>query len=156
MPTRFVTAIHNRVQEESFARDILIVCDRCGRDAVVIGLEGLPPDIKFVPKASCARCGRVWEVQPKTKSKSADRPPFRFEWLPLWLSTDFRGNRLWAYNDRHLRWLESFIGADIREDKLDGGSSALHAILPRWMTSTKNRTGIMTALRRLREKLPTR
>jgi len=156
MSQRFEITTQNRVQEESFATDILIVCDRCGKDAVLVGLRGTTPQISFVEEASCAHCGRVWQVKPPTRSSSDDGSLPRYQWLKLWLSTDFRGHRLWAYNEQHLCWLESFIGAEIREDKLAGGSSALHAILPRWMTSSKNRDDVIAALAKLRKKLPAR
>ena len=72
--------------------------------------------------------------------------------MPLWLTTNHRANRLWALNEDHLNWLESFIAAEIREDKV-GGSSALHATLPRWMTAAKNRKDVTKAVARLRRKL---
>jgi len=35
--------------------------------------------------------------------------------LPLWLQTPCCGHILWAYNDRHLATLESYVGTGLRE-----------------------------------------
>jgi hypothetical protein len=78
--------------------------------------------------------------------------PYAYGSLALWLATSYRDNNLWALNESHLTWLEDFIGAEMREDKL-GGSSALHATLPRWMTASKNQKDVMKVLARLRQRL---
>ena len=139
---RTQTTIYNVSHLESFERDILIVCKYCGEQAMVreiITLQTTPS--RRVAKACCSSCGKTWNLS------------YERETLPLWLVADYRGHRLWAFNERHLSWLEEFIRAELREDKRAHGSSALHAVLPRWMTSSKNRSGVTKALRRLRLRL---
>jgi hypothetical protein len=130
---------------------ILIECGNCGECVTITRIETLNtvPTTRLA-SASCTHCGKACHL-PFAYSGTHK---YTTQWnsLPLWLSTSYRGNRLWALNESHLTWLEAFISADMREDKL-GGSSALHAILPRWMTAAKNRKGVVKALARLRLKL---
>jgi len=139
---RFQTTDKNIARLELFEKEgVLIQCDSCNKCATVHRIEILDtvPTTRLA-RASCPHCGKAWSL------------PYGYDSLPLWLTTSYRGNRLWALNESHLKWLEGFIGAEIREDKV-GGSSALHAILPRWMTASKNRKDVMRALARLRQRL---
>lgn len=138
---RFQTTSQNQARLEVFEREGVLITCGCGKCARITRIE----TINTVPtrrqaQASCSHCGRIWEL------------PYSYSSLPLWLSTDYRGHRLWALNEPHLKWLEAFVGADVREDKF-GGSSALHSILPRWMTASKNRKDVMKSLAHLRLKL---
>jgi hypothetical protein len=68
--------------------------------------------------------------------------------LPLWLRTPCCGGHLlWANNKEHLGYLESYVGARIRE------STGLSTVLPTWMKLAKNRVEILRALARLRQSL---
>ena len=140
---RFQTTEKNIARLELFEQQgVLIECDGCGKCATIHRIE----TVNTIPStraatASCQHCGKTWRL------------PYAYAALPLWLATSHRGNRLWALNEYHLKWLEEFIEAEVREDKLGFGSSALHAILPRWMTAAKNRRDVMKALARLRERL---
>lgn len=139
---RFQTSDKNIARLELFEQQgVLIECGSCGKCATIHRIETLDtiPTTRAAT-ASCHHCGKTWRL------------PYTYNSLPLWLSTNHRGKNLWALNDSHLKWLEEFIGADVREDKL-GGSSALHAILPRWMTASKNRNDVMKGLARLRRRL---
>jgi len=64
---------------------------------------------------------------------------------------------LWAYSERHLAFLEDFVGAQLRErvrdEKYGWSNSALASRLPAWMTSAKNRDEVLKCLARLRERL---
>lgn len=139
---RHKTTRKNIARLQAFEQEILIVCEVCGKRAVISHVEtrNTAPTTRLA-EASCPHCGRIWQL-----------PYASPDALRLWLEVDFRGKRVWALNERHLSWLESFVAAELREDSV-GGSSALHATLPRWMTSAKNRAGVGKALARLRHKL---
>jgi hypothetical protein len=139
---RFQTTSQNQARLELFEKEgVLIHCDNCSKCATVHRIEILDtvPATRLA-RASCRHCGKTWGL------------PYAYGSLPLWLVTSYRVNRLWALNESHLKWLEAFIGAEMREDMF-GGSSALHAVLPRWMTAAKNRKDVMKALARLRRRL---
>jgi hypothetical protein len=149
---RFQTTAKNRAQLERFEEQgVLIECGYCSKCATITRIETLDTiPTKRLASASCTHCGKAWHLP---FAYSGTRK-YTTQWnsLPLWLATSYRGNPLWALNESHLTWLEAFISADVREDKI-GGSSALHAILPRWMTAAKNRKGVVKALAHLRVKL---
>jgi len=139
---RFQTTDQNIARLESLEQQgVLIKCSSCRKCATIHRIEtaNTIPTTRFAT-ASCQHCGKTWRL------------PYEYTSLPLWLATGYRGKSLWALNESHLKWLEEFVGAEVREDKV-GGSSALHAILPRWMTASKNRKDVMKGLARLRERL---
>jgi len=131
----------------SFGREILVECPECDDCATIRQIDILPTDrLQRIAKASCLHCG---------KQSQFPYPYNAWKTLPLWLKTRCHGNSLWASNEKHLAWLEEFIGAGLREDKLACATTrnSLHAILPRWMTAAKNRDDVAKSLRRLRAKL---
>jgi hypothetical protein len=77
--------------------------------------------------------------------------------LPLWLQTPCCGEVLWAYNERHISFLEDFVGARLRERVRDGkygwSNRSLASRLPAWIKSAKNRDEVMKGLSRLRARL---
>lgn len=77
--------------------------------------------------------------------------------LRLWLNTPCCGDELWAFNARHLAWLEGYIGATLREQWCDPKSgwsnqSALNR-LPAWIKSGKNREDVLRGIEKLKHKL---
>jgi hypothetical protein len=139
---RFQTTDKSIAQLKLFERQgVLIECGKCSKCATIHRIETLNtiPTTRAAT-ASCQHCGSIWHL------------PYVYSDLPLWLATSYRNQTLWALNEFHLKWLEEFIGAEVREDNV-GGSSALHAVLPRWMTASKNRKDVMRVLARLRQKL---
>ncbi len=72
--------------------------------------------------------------------------------LPLWLEISCCGERLWAYNLKHLEMLEQYVGAKLRERTIKGRSSFLSK-LPKWIKRAKNRDEILKGIARLKEKM---
>lgn len=106
----------------------------------------------FAPRRCvCAHCGFVKEWQGKKVSVGA-----ACDWYfgyPLWLQTPCCGQTLWAFNEPHLRFLEEFVGADLRErePRLRHSTSLTYAArLPRWVQLGANRDEVMRGLARLR------
>lgn len=65
-------------------------------------------------------------------------------------------NVLWILNRPHLDFMEQFIAADLREERMPERSSRrLSSALPRWIISGKNRHNVVRCLKKLREKLET-
>ena len=78
---------------------------------------------------------------------------YRFFHLPVWLSVDFSGETLWAYNLEHLNFLAEHVGAKLRErNSLAFNVRSIGARLPRWMTAADNREAILKAIEKLKEK----
>ncbi len=140
----------------AFMDEILVVCPTCGDRARIVSLDDA--GALATRRLVCSRCGytndwakRVisfeWHVEPRDS----------YFGLPLWLQAPCAGDTLWAYNRRHLDFLEAFVGAKHRERKRNENygwqNSSLASRLPQWIQSAKNRAAILKAIRKLREKL---
>jgi hypothetical protein len=126
---------------------VLIECEKCGNCATLRKFI-FPRDKKSVLRmgeCSCLHCGHQW-----TAPADADFVTRG----PLWLRMPCHGNVLWILNRPHLEFMEQFIGAELREERMEERSSRrLSSALPRWMLAAKNRKNVMRCLGKLREKL---
>ena len=74
--------------------------------------------------------------------------------LPLWIQSPCCGHTLWAYNWRHLEFIESFVKAalrDRRQDSFGWSKRSMVTRLPRWMKAATNREQILDGIGKLRE-----
>lgn len=126
---------------------ILIECEKCGQCATLRRFT-FPRDKRpglRLGECSCLHCGRQW-----SETAGAD---FVMRG-PLWLRMPCHKNVLWILNRPHLEFMEAFIGAELREERMEELSSRrLSAALPRWMLAGKSRDDVVRCLRKLREKL---
>ncbi|MFN3199822.1 MAG: TFIIB-type zinc ribbon-containing protein [Bradymonadia bacterium] len=121
-----------------FSDEILVRCPRCKARAVV--RDG---------RLTCSACGLTRTFEGITYNEH----PYGSE-VELWLKTPCCGHTLWAYNTRHLTFIEAFIGAENRRRQLgrheEGCSNtALESRLPQWMKDRRNRENVMRGLRQL-------
>lgn len=145
-----------------FYDEFLVVCPKCsGMAKVVIDqteFEKLPTrklqkfrNNFFAPRRLvCLECLHrdTWRGTQILTGGSVD---WYFR-LPLWLEISCGGETLWAYNQKHLEMLESYVGAKLRERTVKGRNSFLSK-LPKWIKSAKNRDEILKAIARLKGKL---
>lgn len=144
----------------SLAEDgIHVVCPACqGRAGVAVWLEGEPRSrysLWWPRRLVCRSCGHVreWPGVHKDAGSCWGGPFDPYFRQPLWLRAECcKGQTLWAYNERHLDVLESYVDARVRERGRYGGMTML-AKLPAWMKSAKNRTEILRTIHRLRASL---
>lgn len=126
---------------------ILIECERCGKCATLRKFT-FPRDKKSVLRlgeCSCLHCGHQWTVPAESHF---------FTRGPLWLRMPCHKNVLWILNRPHLEFMEQFIGAELREERMEERSSRrLSSALPRWMLAAKNRDDVVRCLKKLRDKL---
>jgi|SRR5579859_6628962 len=152
---------------EDFVETIYVRCPRCHQRAQV---KRLSSDEEMIladdsghhgsgrfqrsfnaRKLSCLHCSytRLW----KGKAQQRGGP---YDWyfrLPLWLQTPCCSDILWAFNEEHLRFLESYVTAKQRikfhaEGRIRNGTMASR--LPAWMKSAKNRDEVVKGIARLR------
>jgi hypothetical protein len=63
-------------------------------------------------------------------------------------------NVLWILKQPHLDFMEHFVAADLREERMPERSSRrLSSALPRWIISGKIREDVAHCLKKLRERL---
>ncbi len=146
-----------RTQLYEFAKDVLVECPNCARQALVnTNGETVFLSEKVKVRVVCGHCGfnkdleRIW-----TKSKhlilgEAIDPFFH---LPLWLKIELGDHLLWAYNYDHLHFIEEHIAAKLRErNGFQFQTRSIGARLPRWMTAAKRREEMLRAIEKLRER----
>jgi hypothetical protein len=137
-----------------FGDEFLVVCPKCSSPAKVrreeIGSEKLN-DLLFAPRRlvclNCPHCD-LWCAGTAYVGGSAD---WYFR-LPLWLQISCCGETLWAYNEKHLDFIENYVGAELRE-RAPNSNRSLASRLPQWIKSAKNRDAILKATKKLKEKL---
>jgi hypothetical protein len=154
MPRRFRDAGESVY---SFGDTFLVRCPRCERRAEVAPLPVASTSESravglFAPRRCvCAQCGYVKDWQGKKVSVGAAR-----DWYfgyPLWLQTSCCGETLWAFNEPHVRFLEEFVSAELRERAPQWRHSTrltYASRLPRWVQLGANREDVLRGLARLR------
>ncbi len=123
--------------------EVLVQCPRCSQRAVVRRQDGGP-----ARRLSCPHCGLARETDGTTSTWGGAVDPWFG--VSLWLSADFRGHTVWAFNADHLEVLRDFVAADLRERApAPGAAMSMLEKLPGWMTSAKHRDGLLPVLARL-------
>jgi len=127
---------------------ILVACEKCGKCATLreFVFPRKPKTMVLrLGNCSCLHCGHQWTVQAGVDFFSDG---------PLWLKIPCHKNVLWILNQPHLEFMEQFISADLREERMPERSSRrLSSALPRWLISGKNREDVVRCLKKLRERL---
>lgn len=159
-----------------FGNEFLIECPNCLKMAKIILLN---PEEDFnlysSRKLACANCGfaKYWNqrevigytIENKISEDSnilyiQGKPKKMltiggdFDWFfqeSLWLKINCCGEILWAYNYKHLEFIENYVSAKLRERKPFVNKS-LASRLPKWIKSAKNREEILKAVAKLKEK----
>ncbi|MES9992823.1 MAG: hypothetical protein ABW098_12765 [Candidatus Thiodiazotropha sp.] len=133
----------------------LIVCPKCSKKASVI-FSDTQPDLGYTVKATCLNCGFSHE---KTATARAfywaeGEPSDGYFDYRLWLKIPCCGHTLWAFNLRHLRFLEDFVSAELREnpkDDLGYANSSMSSRLPKWIKASKNRKQVLSCIQKLKQ-----
>jgi len=146
MPNRFNDQ-NKRITE--FQTDVLVVCPSCRQKArASVDYE------KEKARLLCSSCGYNKETTTNSAFlgikglwKAAAHQYFSAE---LWLQQPFKNEVFWAYNKEHLAYLESYIGATLRERK-DRSHFTLLEKLPKFYHEAKNRTALLKLIEKLKQ-----
>jgi len=137
-----------------FGDEFLVVCPRCAGKArvfrVEIGSEKLSERLSAPRKLVCFSCVYRDEWNGGEIGIGGN-----FDWyfrFPLWMQISCCGETLWANNEKHLEFIENYVGARLRERKPFVNKS-LASRLPNWIKKAKNREEILKAIGKLKEKL---
>ncbi|GER89896.1 hypothetical protein KDW_40580 [Dictyobacter vulcani] len=152
---------------EDFVETIYVRCPQCQKCAQV---KRLPADEEMIladnsgrhgsrrfqrsfssRKLSCLHCSytRIWEGKIQHRGGPYD---WYFR-LPLWLQSPCCGEILWAFNEEHIRFLESYVTAKLRmkfyaQGQIRNGTMASR--LPTWIKNAKNRNEVVKGITRLK------
>lgn len=142
----------NRFQDENlrrsdFYKEVWVVCTSCAKKAIAT--------VDFETKKArllCANCGYNKEISTLTyRYTSAALPANWYFGAEQWLKAPFRNEVFWAYNDKHLEYLERYISATLREHK-DRTHFTLLEKLPKFYHEAKNREGLLKIISKLKSK----
>lgn len=147
---------------DSFADEFAVVCPRCSARALVQASTASRP-----ARLTCAKCGlsKMWmsttkgvmtsrnaRQWPKGQYALGDAADPYFH-LPLWLQIACSAGLVWAFNERHLEFLLSYVAAESRgrPSRMPANlrNALLESRLPRWMKLAQNRVEIVAAIRKL-------
>ncbi|MEU1823125.1 hypothetical protein ABZ502_11950 [Streptomyces abikoensis] len=146
-----------------FLGSVLVRCPNCDKVAHVVpvpGPTGAQDTGLFASRRLvCRSCGRArgWNrgyvAFHRDRYGPAMDPYFG---LRLWLQTETRHGRLWAYNMEHLALIKRFVEAPLREGIAwhdHGRKMTVVARLPAWMQQAKNRDEVLRAIARIHASL---
>jgi len=143
----------NRFQDENlllsdFYNEVWVVCMGCSKKAIAKVNSELKTARLF-----CIYCGYNKEASTLlSKSMSVQMPANQFFDTELWLQTTFKNDIFWAYNDRHLDYLERYISAHLREHK-DRTHFTLLEKLPKFYHEAKNREALLKIISKIKNKV---
>lgn len=87
-----------------------------------------------------------------------DNPVDSYFHFPLWLQARCGRHILWAYNLRHLEYIEAFVQASLRErghrEEHGWSNRSLFSRLPQWLKAAKNREKILQTIVLLKQSIP--
>jgi hypothetical protein len=69
--------------------------------------------------------------------------------LPLWFQDTVKGDKIWAYNMRHLPEIKNYVHATLRERTTDRFKMTMVEKLPDFIKLAKNRKEVMKAIERM-------
>jgi transcription elongation factor Elf1 len=137
-----------RFQDENlirsdFYKEVWVVCPSCGKKAIA--------KVNFEAKTArlfCTSCSYNKETSTAYVETAAN---YYFDHAELWLKASFRNEIFWSFNDKHLEYLERYIGAALREHK-DRTHFTLLEKLPKFYHEAKNREGLLKIIAKLKRK----
>ncbi len=141
----------NRFQDENlllsnFYQEVWIVCPACAKKAIA----KVNPETKTA-RLFCLHCGCNKETSTAIENGTIERPANQYFQAELWLQGPFKKDIFWAYNDKHLQYLERYISATIREHKDRTGFTLLEK-LPKFYHEAKNREALLKIITKLKNK----
>jgi hypothetical protein len=103
-------------------------------------------------KVYCKNCGKAkfYEAKHARNAIYSQIPIDPNYGLQLWLQSGVDGSTLWAYNSPHLDFLEGFVSAKLREEKVVSQHS-LSQTMPSFISKDNNRTKLLKLISRMRK-----
>jgi hypothetical protein len=136
----------NKVLSDYFKK-VWVICPTCQKKAIAT--------VDFEAKKArlfCLQCGLNKETTTAlTKNGSVETAANFYFQVELWLTAPFKNEVFWAYNDKHLDYLERYISATLREHT-DRTHFTLLEKLPKFYHEAKNRKGLIKIIEKLRLK----
>jgi hypothetical protein len=141
----------NRFQDENlilsnFYQEVWVACPSCAKKAM--------SKVNYENKTArlfCTSCGYNKETTTAIKNGTIETVANYYFQAELWLKVPFKNEMFWAYNDKHLEYLERYISATLREHK-DRTHFTLLEKLPKFYHEAKNRESLLKIIAKLKSK----
>jgi len=141
----------HRFQDEKlllsdFYQEVWVLCTSCAKKAMA--------KVNFETKTArlfCLHCGCNKETTTAIKYGTINTAANHYFQAELWLQAPFKKDVFWAYNDKHLEYLERYISATIREHKDRTGFTLIEK-LPKFYHEAKNREALLKIIAKLQRK----
>ncbi len=135
---------------QDFYKKVEVECPKCQKKAVAERR-----DEEKLAILSCSHCGHSEKASMEvafgkttgTVLISADE----YFNCSLWYISEFKNEVFWALNLEHLKYLEDYIGAKLREHK-DRTHFTLLEKLPKFYHEKKNREALLKLISKLKDK----
>ena len=145
------------IRAETYNQPIFVVCPKCNAKAVISVKNPNKYNSFSLRDLICSNCTYrdQWQGDSFNNMLSYEGKDSYFK-LPYWLMTPCGKEFLFAYNDQHLDFLESYVGSVLRErsrsSKWGWCNRSAESRLPAWIKSKKKRTIILKGIKKLRNK----
>ncbi len=142
----------NRFQDENltlndFYQETCVICPSCEKKAIA--------KVNFENKTArlfCVHCGYNKETSTALITNgSVEMAAHQYFKAELWLKASFKNEIFWAFNNKHLEYLERYISAILREHKARTGFTLLEK-LPKFYHEAKNREDLLRIITKLKKK----
>lgn len=136
----------NKVLSDFF-KEVWVICPSCKKMAIT----KVDFDTK-IARLFCVHCGLNKETTTSLKENGAIETAANYYFdAELWLKSPYKNEEFWAYNDKHLNYLEQYISATLREHG-DRSHFTLLEKLPKFYHEAKNRESLLKIIEKLRMK----
>jgi len=131
-----------------FYHEVWVVCPACASKAIA-----KTDEVNKTARLFCTQCGYNKEVSMMLdKNASLLTATHVYFYATLWLQWPFKSKQVFfAYNLKHLQYLEQYIAAEIRESK-NRTHFTLIEKLPKFYHDAKNRNDLMKIIQKLKLK----
>jgi hypothetical protein len=162
-----------------FEQEILVRCPQCDaygglrlRTAKVLTVNSEQSSLCCIKRITCQHCSYTkqqpnalkrktallfWQNNYRNKRNTSYGILDHFFGLPLWLQISCCSQVLWAYNEAHLKFLESYVQSRLRkrlpDDSLGWHNGNLASRLPRWIKLTEHREKVLQKIQQLKHRL---
>jgi len=133
-----------------FNKEVLVVCPNCQSRAITKVDEEKKAARLICPSCSLSKTEST-NILINGKEAELIMPAHQYFDAELWLKNSIKGEEFWAYNLEHLSYLESYIGAKIREHKERTGFTLIEK-LPKFYHDSKNRVALLKLIEKLKHK----
>ena len=133
-----------RMLLSNFYENVWVACTSCGKKAMAkVNVQ------TKTARLFCVHCGYNKETTTAIINGNFEMPANQYFNAELWLQAPFKNDIFWAYNDKHLEYLERYIAATLREHK-DRTHFTLLEKLPKFYHEAKNRDGLLKIIAKLK------